>query len=61
MAEETGTTEAIMGELGALSLPAPGRELFFLLYDLLLTGEAEKALGAISLWEKLSKIRYYKT
>jgi Rad3-related DNA helicase len=61
LAEETGTAETIMGEMGALNLSPSGRELYFLLYDLLLTGDNEKAVGAISLWEKLHQIRYNET
>ncbi|MCL2008247.1 MAG: ATP-binding protein [Treponema sp.] len=52
---KTKESEAIMGELGSISLEPSWRELFFLLYDLLLEGEPEKALGAISLWERIDK------
>jgi CheY-like chemotaxis protein len=52
-AGETEASEALMGELGTATLGQEGRELYFLLYDLLLSGDTEKALGAISLWEKL--------
>ncbi|MCL1818626.1 MAG: response regulator [Spirochaetaceae bacterium] len=52
LAEEAETAEAAMRELGTLSLGSSGRELYFQLYDLLLTGEYEKAAGAINLWEK---------
>jgi len=51
--EETETAESVIGELGALSLGQSGRELYFLLYDQLLAGDYEKAVGAISLWEKI--------
>jgi len=50
---ETGAAESVLGELGALSLGQSGRELYFLLYDLLLAGDYEKVVGAISLWEKI--------
>jgi signal transduction histidine kinase/CheY-like chemotaxis protein len=45
--------DLIMAELGAINLNPTGRELYFLLHDLFLSGENEKAIGAISLWEKL--------
>jgi len=45
--------ESIMKELGAVKLETRDRELYFLLNDLLLAGDTEKAAGAISLWEKL--------
>ncbi|MCL2093207.1 MAG: ATP-binding protein [Treponema sp.] len=55
LAEDIQSTEEIMGKLGTIQLGPLWRELFFLLYDLLLEGETEKALGAISLWERLEK------
>ena len=45
--------EAIIGELGTINLPSASRELYFLLYDLLLTEKTEEALGAITLWERI--------
>jgi len=50
---ESGQTEAVMKEMGAVKLEASDRELYFLLNDLLLAGDYERAIGAISLWEKL--------
>ena len=55
LAGETETVEAIMGELGAVNLTSYKRELYFLLYDFLLTGETEKAVGAISLAIRLGE------
>ena len=52
---EADKTEEIMGELGTISLGPSWRELFFLLYDLLLAGDTEKALGAICLWERIKR------
>jgi len=51
----SGEAEAVMKELGAVKLEASDRELYFLLNDLLLAGDSERAVGAISLWEKLTK------
>jgi signal transduction histidine kinase/CheY-like chemotaxis protein len=48
-----GAADALMRELRSLPLVRDERETFFYLYDLLMAGEAEKAAGAISLWEKL--------
>ena len=53
LAGEAGAAERIMGELGTESLGPSGRELYFLLYDLLLADDNEKAIGAISLWERI--------
>jgi len=52
---ESGEAEAVMKEMGAVKLEARDRELYFLLNDLLLAGDTERAAGAISLWEKLTK------
>jgi len=52
---ESAAAEAVMKELGAVKLEASDRELYFLLNDLLLAGDTERAIGAISLWEKLLK------
>ena len=52
---EIDKTEAIMGELGTMNLEPAWRELYFLLYDLLLAGDNEKAIGAIFLWERMIK------
>jgi signal transduction histidine kinase/CheY-like chemotaxis protein len=49
---ETEAEEAVMREMGTLNLGQSGRELYFLLYDLLLTGDNEKAVRVINLWEK---------
>jgi len=51
----SGDAESVMKELGAVKLEASDRELYFLLNDLLLAGDTERAVGAISLWEKLTK------
>lgn len=48
---KTETAENIISEMGGVSLSPQGRELYFLLYDLLLAGETEKAAGAIGRWE----------
>jgi len=53
LSEETETIKTIMGELGTIDLGPLWRELYFLLNDLFLTGDTEKALGAISLWERM--------
>jgi len=53
MSGESGNTEVVMKEMGAVKLEASDRELYFLLNDLLLAGDYERAIGAISLWEKL--------
>jgi CheY-like chemotaxis protein len=45
--------DSILAEMGAIRLNRQERELYFLLYDLLLSGDSAKAAGAISLWEKL--------
>ena len=50
---EAELADTIMGKLGTENLGSSERELYFLLYDLLLAGDTEKAVGAISLWEKL--------
>jgi signal transduction histidine kinase/DNA-binding response OmpR family regulator len=42
------TVEAIIREMGAARLPPAGRELYIKLYELLLTGETEKALEVIN-------------
>lgn len=55
LAKETETVEAVMGELGALSLKSFERELYFLLCDFLLTEETERAVGAISLALRLGE------
>jgi signal transduction histidine kinase/CheY-like chemotaxis protein len=57
---KTEEAEKILSEMGALELKGAGRDLYFLLYDMLLADGAEKAIGAISLWEKLSLARYHK-
>ena len=50
---ETKTAGAILKELGLAKLSPSGRELYILLYDLLLENRAEKALDAIYFWERL--------
>jgi CheY-like chemotaxis protein len=52
---ETKTAETLLGELGTISLSADSRALYFLLYHFMLTGETEKALGAIMLREKMEQ------
>jgi signal transduction histidine kinase/DNA-binding response OmpR family regulator len=51
---ETKTAETVLGEMGTMSLSPDGKALYFLLYHFMLTGENEKALGAIMLGEKWS-------
>jgi signal transduction histidine kinase/response regulator of citrate/malate metabolism len=50
---ESETAEDVLRKLGALNLDMRERELYFLLYDLMLEGNNEKAAGAINLWERL--------
>jgi YesN/AraC family two-component response regulator len=52
---ETKTAETLLGEMGTISLSADNRALYFLLYHFMLTGETEKALGAIMLREKMEQ------
>jgi CheY-like chemotaxis protein len=52
---ETTSAEALLHELGTISLSADSRALYFLLYHFMLTGETEKALGAIMLREKMEQ------
>jgi hypothetical protein len=59
MAGKSAEAEEAVKEMGGLKLGGRSRELYFLLYDLLLAEDTEKAIGAISLWEKLSKARYH--
>jgi signal transduction histidine kinase/ActR/RegA family two-component response regulator len=54
-AGETKASEALLGELGTIEVTPAARALYFLLYHFMLTGEAEKALGAIMLWEKMEQ------
>jgi CheY-like chemotaxis protein len=47
---------ALMAQLRDIpftALPGEVRELYFLLYDMLMMGETEKAAGALALWSKL--------
>jgi CheY-like chemotaxis protein len=55
MAGEIGAAEEIMGKLGTATLGPLERELYFLLYDMLLDGDTEKAIGALRFWEKIKK------
>jgi CheY-like chemotaxis protein len=50
------SAETLLGELGTINLSPDGRALYFLLYHFMLTGETEKALGAIMLWEKMEQL-----
>jgi hypothetical protein len=52
---ETKASETLLGELGTIKVTPDGQALYFLLYHFMLTGEAEKALGAIMLWEKMGQ------
>jgi CheY-like chemotaxis protein len=52
---EAKTAETLLGELGTISLSPDGRALYFLPYHFMLTGETEKALGAIMLREKMEQ------
>ena len=55
LSNEGTTINSIMGELGTINLGSSWRELYFLLNDMFLTGDFDKALGAISLWERINK------
>jgi CheY-like chemotaxis protein len=52
---EAKAAETLLGEMGAISLSADNRALYFLLYHFMLTGEIERALGAIMLREKMEQ------
>jgi hypothetical protein len=47
--------EKIIKDLGVISLDPTGRELYFILFDMLFEDDNEKAVGVISFWEKLYK------
>jgi CheY-like chemotaxis protein len=51
---QTKLADSILAELGTVNLKPAERELYFLLYDFMLEGDYEKAVGALNLWERLS-------
>jgi hypothetical protein len=52
---EAKASETLLGELGSIEVTPAVRVLYFMLYHFMLTGENEKALGAIMLWEKMEQ------
>ena len=55
LAGDIALAEAVLVELASANLGDSGKELYYQVYDSLLTGETEKAAGAVSNWEEARK------